>query len=577
MRRIKNSNFEKRAWGLRTMWFLSIALMLTPLFSFAQKDAPPNPSIAKALYLLETEQPKKALAELEDAIKGNPTDASLLYYLGYVQVKTGDQTKASASFDKGIQLNDKEPLNYVGKGYISLLEKKSADGKIQFDKALGMTRSKNITVLKAIAEAYLVDNKYSVDAIGLLNKAKSLSDADPGLQLLLGDTYVLQNTGGNVGPALTCYENALAIKLTDVTAKSHSDAKAHFKIGEVYQKTKNNEVAQESFIKSIASDPNYTPAYKELGEIYYLNKEAEKAVKTYEKYLSLTEKPETPQYQYQYAFFLFMAKDYKKANDVFAKIADAKDVTLTTLRFYGVSLFEEGDKLDKDKVEKEKSLQLSKKSREVFEKYLAKEKTENITANDYNYYGKTLLKLKQDSLGINALQKSLALNQDQLDILRLTGDAYFKAKKYAQAVDIYKRVIKLQSPPYALDFFNIGRSYYYVNNLAAADSAFSKLIELAPDKTIGYVWEANTKAVLEETMKQEGLAKPYFEKVVELASPAPEKNKKDLISAYQYLSYYYYSQKDYPAAKSIYEKWLTLDPENKDAKSALDILKKGKG
>ncbi len=91
--------------------------------------------------------------------------------------------------------------------------------------------------------------------------------------------------------------------------------------------------------------------------------------------------------------------------------------------------------------------------------------------------------------------------------------------------------------------------------------------------TVGYIWEANTKAQMDPESEQ-GLAKPYFEKVIEKGSTNPEKNKKDLINAHKYLAYYSYLKKDYTTAKSNYEKWLTLSPGDKDAQDALDILNK---
>ncbi len=526
----------------------SLTLLLTCIVTLAQSQTPINPSVPKALYLVETEQSKKALAELEQAVAANPLDASLLYYLGYVQLQTGDRARALASFDKGIALNDKEPLNYAGKGQINLLEKKEADAKLQFDKALTITKSRNAAVLKAVAEAYLIDNKYSVDAINLLNKAKSIADTDADVQILLGDAYLLQNNGGL---SVSSYERAAAMQ--------PKLAKPHYKSGLVFERSKNTELALENFKKATSVDPRYTPAYKELGEIYYLMgvKEAANAVKSYESYLALTEKPEA--YQYQYAFFLFMAKDYKRANEVFSKVVGAPDVKVVTLRFYANSLSEDND---------------FAKSRDIFERYFEKAKPEDVEAKDYADYGKVLVKLKQDSLATIALSKSLAINADNVEILQLLGDTYYRTKKFAQAVDVYQKLIsKRKDGPKSLDYFSIGRACYYNNQLVEADSAFSRLIKMQPEMTVGYVWEANTKSQLDPESEQ-GLAKPFFEKVIEKGSTNPEKNKKDLISAYRYLGYYFYLKKDYESAKSNYEKLLTLAPGDKDTIDALEILNK---
>jgi len=522
----------------------SLTLLLTCFSMFAQSQVPINPVVPKALYLIETEQMKKALADLEQAIGANPTDAALHYYLGYAFLKANERARALAAFEKGIQANDKELLNYAGKGWVSLLEGKVDDARLQFEKA-GVAKSRNAEVLKAVAEAYLIDNKYSVDAMTVLNRAKSAASSDPEVQILFGDAYLLQNNGGL---SVTSYERAATLRPTM--------AKPYYKIGLVYERSKNNELALENFTKATTIDPRYTLAYKELGEVHYLMNNAEKALKAYEMYLSLTEKPEAG--QLQLAFILSLGKDYKRANEVFKKIADAPDVKVVTLRFYANSLYEAGD---------------FTKSREVFEKYFSKAKPEDLVAKDFEDYGKALLKLKQDSLGVIALQKSLSINPEQQEILQLVGDTYFKNKKFPQAIEAYKKLMSKRKDPKSLDFFSIGRSYYYNNQFVEADSAFSKLISMQPEMTVGYIWEANTKAQMDPESEQ-GLAKPYFEKVLEKGSTNPEKNKKDLINAYKYLAYYSYLKKDYTTAKSNYEKWLTLAPGDKDAQDALDILNK---
>ena len=524
----------------------SLTVLLTCLITVVQSQIPINPSVPKALYLIETEQPKKALAELEQAVTSNPTDASLQYYLGYALLKAGDRAKALAAFEKGIQTNEKELLNYAGKGWISLLENKVDDAKLQFEKAGGI-KSKNPEVLKAIAEAYLIDNKYSVDAITVLNRAKSVANTDPEVQILFGDAYLLQNQGGL---SVTSYERASGLRPTM--------AKAPYKVGLVYERSKNNELALENFNKATTVDPKYSLAYKELGEVYYLMNNAEKARKAYETYLSLTEKSQAPQTQVMWAFILSLGKDYKKANEVFKNIVNLPDVKVVTLRFYANSLFEDGD---------------FEKSKEIFELYFSKAKPQDVEAKDYSDYGKSLLKLKQDSLGIIAFNKSLSINPDQQEILQLVGDTYYKNKKFAQAVEAYQKLIGKRKEPKSLDYFSIGRAYYYNNQFVQADSAFTQLIKMQPEMTVGYIWEANTKSQM-DTTSELGLAKPYFEKVIEKGSTNAEKNKKDLISAYRYLGYFYYLKQDYTQAKASYEKLLTFIPGDKQTMEALDILNK---
>jgi tetratricopeptide (TPR) repeat protein len=538
--------------------FSMALVLLNSAVSFAQKDLPINPGIKDALYLIDTEQPTKAVAEMQKIVASLPTDASLLYYLGYTQIKAGDKAGAGASFDKGIQLNEKEPLNYVGKGLLNMMDKKPVEARAQFDKALSMCKSKSVAVLKGVSEAYNLDNKFSVESVSLLTKAKGLNAEDIDVPILLGDTYFIQNAGGNVGQSVSSYENALMVKVPDPKIKSHGDAKAEYKIGMVYEKAKNDEVALEDFEKSVKADPNFTSSYRELGQLYYGKKEYAKAVEAYEKYLAMTEKPETPRYQYEYAYLLFANKDYKKANDIFAKIASAPNAEAMTIQFYSKSLFEMGE---------------FDKSRVTFEKYMKMVKPEDIKAGDYLSYAKTLQKLKQDSLAVTYMQKSYDISKDG-DLILQIANTYYKLKKYPEAITAYKTLMAARKSPSAQDYFMVGMAYYNSDQLAAADTTFTKLIQMSPDKIQGYAWLANTMARIEDEKKEEGLAKPAFEKLLEVALLNPEKNKKEIIQAYGYLSYYYYSKKDIVTAKSIYEKWLLLDPTSKQAQEGVDTLKK---
>src|SRR5688572_5094057 len=238
--------------------------------------------IQDAKRLMEVDQTEKAITVLSRATKTYPATSFLWYHLGMTQLINGQRDLASNSFDKGMSIDGKEPLNYVGRGYLSMLDNNLQKAQLDFDQALSLCKSKNVSVLRGIADAYLVDSKLAGKALELLTKAKSLDDRDPYTCVALGDAYLAQNNGGL---AVTNYERAAAL-----------DAKLalpYYKIGLVYLRSRNFSGAQEAFSKATALDPGYTLAYKELGELYYQMKDGEKAVKAYETYLSLTDKPET--------------------------------------------------------------------------------------------------------------------------------------------------------------------------------------------------------------------------------------------------------------------------------------------
>ena len=536
---------------------LSIILMTGVITSFGQT----NPKVEKALYLIDVKQPKKGMALLEETVKENPLDAAVLYSLGYAQLKTGDKAKALATFEQGIKLNEKEALNYVGKAHVLLLDKKPADAKLLFDQALKMTKSKNVDVLNAVADAFLSDSKYLVDAISLLKKAKEVGP-NVTTYILLGDAHLEEH---QAGLAVTSYEDGASIKKTD--------PKPHFKVGVVYQHNRNFSAVEEAFNKTIAIDPNYAPAYIEFAEMYYLKKEYTKAVQNYEKYLALIETVDDKAKE-NLPFYLYMAKDFTKANAAFEPLLAKPDVSSRTLK-YGAFSFSEAGELEKSRV--------------IMEKFMQVAKPEDLDAEDYGRYGKLLSKLKPDaslpkaeqdkkkreldSLSLNAYTKSLALNPDQRETLQTTAELQLRMNRYPEAIQSFKKLLEIKHLP-STNLFSLGRSYYYSQQFQKADSTFMKFQELQPALSIGYVWEAQSKEGLDPEQKL-GLARPAYEKVIEKASVDPVKNKADLIKAYSYLGPYYYNIKhDLALAKSIFQQWLALTPDNIQVKAALDDIKK---
>jgi len=535
---------------------LSMTLVLCILVSAITSEAQ-SPEVRKAFRFIDIEQPSKGLSALEQLVSANPTNSSYLYYLGLAQLRTGAKDKALASFEKGITLNEKDGLNYAGKGHVRLLDKNPTDAKIQFDKALAVSKSKDAAVLRAVAEGYLTDTKYLLDALNLLNKAKTINATDPDIHLLLGDAQLMQNTQQG-GEAVSSYERA---------AKADpKSGKAYYKVGKIYQRARANDIAIGSYEKAIAADPEYAPAYKELGEIAYVKKEADKAVQAYEKYLAISENP--GQAKFQYAFFLFMAKKYDQANAIFKEVTTNPNVSPVALRYYAYSLIEQS------KNEAEGGPK-SAEARKVLEQYFQKAKPEDIQGSDYAYFGKLLLKSGEDSLANENFTKAVTLDSTQLEAAQLNAETYFKRKKYEGAIDAYRILIKSRKTPLMAELFNLGRSYFYNLQFPQADSVFTMVAEKTPNMTVGPLWAAKARRQIDSTGVQ-GLANPMYETVIEKASSNPEKYKKDLIEAYEYFGSYYINIKpDVPKAKTYYEKILELDPSHAAAKEVLKAIKGG--
>ena len=107
-----------------------------------------------------------------------------------------------------------------------------------------------------------------------------------------------------------------------------------------------------------------------------------------------------------------------------------------------------------------------------------------------------------------------------------------------------------------------------MNEFGKADSAFTRVNELAPKFVQGFDWKGRTQSMLDPDSKA-GLAKAAFEQVVVLAEPDSAKYVKELMSAYKYLGFYYFITKDFVNSKIWWEKVKAMDPNDKQASDAL--------
>jgi tetratricopeptide (TPR) repeat protein len=526
-----------------TKCLLVAVLIALPVLLFSQ-----NAEVRNALKQIDNEQPSKGIAALEQLSKGD--NSNTLYYLGLGYLRTGNPQKALAAFEKGISINEKDGLNYAGKGQVKLLQKRSNEGKMLLDKALALSKSKNAEVLRAVGEAYTTDSRTLMDAINHLNKSRSINNADAETHILLGDAYLILNKGGETVDA---YERA--------ASADPKWAKPQYKIAKVYQRSKNNALVMEHLMKAIAIDPEYAPAWKELGEQYYFQKAANKAVEAYEKYMSLSERAD--EVKFQYAFFLIMAKKFDKANAIFKDVLSKPNPPAIALKFAGLAL-----------LEKDTTRTSAQEAIPLLEQYFRKVKPEEIQAIDYAYYGEALLRTGQDSLANENFARSLAIDSVQLEIAELHAKTYYKRNKYPEAIQAYKQLMSIRKQPMSLDLWYLGNSYYYNAQYAEADTAFTKLSERQPNVTLGYAWSAKSRSLLDPDQSK-GLAKPMYEKVIEVGTKIPDKSKKDMIDAYVYLGTYAV-QKESNVQKAIgyFEKVLQLDPNNESAKKFMMELKK---
>lgn len=520
---------------------LSFALSLG--VSFAQQE-----EIKKAKRQLDIDHTAQAVALLEPAIARYPKAGNVYYYLGYAQLRNNQLDEAARSFDAGIAKFPKEAINYAGKGHLQLIQKRSADAIANLNKALQLSKSKKVPVLKAVAEAYLSDRSTAAKAVPLLQKAKSI-DNDAEVEILLGDALLMQNQGG---PAASAYENAALL--------DPKSGKPHYKIGSIYSRV-NPTLSLQSFEKSVAVDPEFTASYDELADIYYQQKEPQKAVAAAEKFRQLSSDPD--KIQMRLAFIYVMNGEYAKANAIFASQLKKETVKPLVYRYYIRSL--QATQLPQDSLESVK----------ISEQFLAKALVEDLSARDFVDLGKLYIALNQDSLGELQLKRAIAFDPESTEAAQLHAEMLYKSKRYEEAAEAYEKLVEVKDKPSPNEYLNLARAYSISEQYEEADTVYVKLVEQYPTNIQVAVESARVKANIDST-QDDGLAKPLYEKVIELAEVAPDKYKVYMIEAYKYMgSYYAIQEGNVPKGKAYFEKVLTLNPDDSQAKEVLEAIRAG--
>jgi tetratricopeptide (TPR) repeat protein len=510
-----------------------------------------------ARRMIDNEDYRGARKMLTDLIGTNPKKIEDYYFeLGRSFIESGtkqedatvrqaDWEEAKKYFTQGLEKSKKSTFNMVGMARYSALNKNNAEAKSLLDKALAMDND-NVDLLADIAEGHLaLGTKAGQDeAIKLLTRAKALNDKKPAIFIALGDVWQSQT---NYESAISNYQSAIGLDPKSV--------RAYYRLGQAKVRNKEYQPGVEALKKALELDPKFAPAYAELGEVYFKAKFVNDAKEAYRKYVELRGKDVSA--RYRYVQFLYLCKDYANAlNEI--KIVQKDTTTNLMYRLQAYCSFENGVQLEQQKQD-DAAKKAFAESKQAIEMYFKNIKPANIIARDYEYRGKNLVKEGKVEEGVADIYKCFELDNTRTDLITEIVRTYNASKNVDKAV-FYQRKLIAKDPTSTQQWYTLARLFYLSKMYPQADTAFRETVKLRPNFVIGWVELARTNASLDPETDR-GLAKPFYEKVVELCAADPVKNKKELIEAYGYLGFYYFNvEKDNKKCMEYLEKTLQLDP-----------------
>ncbi|MVN75861.1 tetratricopeptide repeat protein [Hymenobacter sp. HMF4947] len=515
-------------------------LLLTALTVGAGATAATAQTVAAAQKAIELGRYNEARA----ALRGNASPEAN-FELGRIYQMRDLNDSAAYYFGRAA---GPTPFGMVADGRALLAKGKDAEATAKFDAAAKATKNKDAKVLTMIAQAYgESDVKDITKAISYVDAAQAVNKKDdPALMVARGDIYLHTDNGG--GEAMTSYDRA--------TAANPNYTEAFYKKGVLSVRSRNGASALENLNKAIAIDPNYAPAYRELAEMYYSAGQYPKALETFQQFQAKAEKSSNT--DAEYASFLYLTKKYPEALAEVNKVLAVEPSNLTMNRLKGYLLYETGDYAG---------------AATAMDQYMKIAPADKIIPEDYSYQSKILIKAGRSDEALSVLQKAIPLTTDPAKKADLQNDlatTYTAKKDYKSAIGIYRA----KTNPDLADQFRLGSAYSSNKQYTQADSVYNIITTAKPTYAPAYQARAQANFNLDPDSKK-GLAKPYYEKYIEVTSADPTRYKSGLIEANNYLGYYNLQKGDKAAATPYYQKVLELDPTNKDATGAMQIIKGG--
>ncbi|MDX2281363.1 MAG: tetratricopeptide repeat protein [Saprospiraceae bacterium] len=516
------------------------------------------------LTAMQLEDWDKAISIYTALTKANATDQNALLNLGNAYLAKGNKEEARKIFESTFSVKPEGALAFVANGRVLLLQDNQTEADNQFKKAAKNAR-KDVNALRQIGESYLfyvspgAKRPNLTRAEELLKVAYEMNTKDYNTLMSLGYCYKEMPNGGL---AAQFYEYA--------EQQEQSNPLPKLMIAKVYKAAKLGDKFLLNIDRTIAVAPTYTLALREKALYLYFARKWEDATKAY-KNLVANGAEVTIEDEMQLANCLFITKDCKGCSELVEKILK-KDGTKNYLRrLQAYCDYENGN---------------YQQGLNILNDYFKIVTADKILSSDYEYHGKLLVKTKGDTLtATNDFKKAISMDTSRwkdlyLEISNLT----YAQKQYCDAAMAYSMYLDSVPEPKATDYYNLGIRQYYCKDdtmrYQHALASFNKVTTLMPDKAIGWLWVAKASAKLDPDVEKHpelaatefGKAHEPFEKYVAIASSDKVKNKKDLISAYEYLTYYHYNRNEYPVMVELANKLLELDPTNQ---TGVELLKAG--
>lgn len=460
--------------------------------------------------------------------------AKALYYLGEVEWEQGNLTGAKAKYSEALSANPESFYAQIGVAKADLKGANAKDAKKSIENIYKKNK-KDIPLVIEAAKAFY-DNDMVEDGDKALGEARKTDNKSPLIYILLGDRELKK---GDAGAAAGQYDQAINFDNANVLAL--------IKAGKVYENI-NKDLATKLLKQASDVDPNNRLVNRYLAKIYSQSGRYPQAIKIYADYfVNGTYNLEDVRY---FSNALYFSKNFTEAKDIL-KLGLEKEKD--NFVFNRLMMYTENELGNKEEGVKVADYFFT----------LRADQEDGYLDKDYKAYGELLAANGRTEEAHAAFEKAVEKNPDNVDLYRDLASSMSKEKDYTGAADFQTKYINvIEDKAGVSEYYQLGRYYQLAANatlrdtlpeavdkrkelVGKSDAAFAKLVEISPESYQGYYMQAQVNAILDvDTEMKEGLAKPYYEKMLQVITEAGELDKrtKEAATAYEYLAFYYYYQ-----------------------------------
>lgn len=554
---------ELKLFRTMTTFLKNSALFLAVLFVSTLAAQTPD----EGLSAMQFEEWDKAIAHYTKLTQADATNQDAWLTLGNAYLAKGDKVKAKEAWDAAFTAKSDAPMAYTANGRNLMIQDKQTEADAQFAKA-AKNGKKDVASLRQIGESFLFYTPAGskrpnfVRAEEKLKAAIEVNSKDFLSLMALGYTYKEMSNGGL---AAQQYEYAAQLQPKNPLPM--------YMLAKVYKTAKIDQKFLENIDKTLVVLPSYTPALRAKAEHFYFGREWENALAAYKELITKGDAV-TIDDEMLFANTQFINKDYQGCITTVEKIIQKDGSKNYLRRLLGYCYYETGDYT---------------KGLAIMNEYFKVVTPEKILASDYQYLGRLQVKTKSDTLqAIGNFGKAIGMDSSMWPLYKEMAELNYATRDYCGAALNFQRHIDSLPKPDATQYYYLGTSHYYCRNdsmnYQKALASFSKVAEIVPTATLGHFWSGKSAAQLDpdveanpDLLPEFGLALPYFEKYIEIASADIDKNKKDLVTAYGYNVFTYYAHNQQAKYDAAVVKLLEIDPTNETALGLQQNVKDNNG